>query len=472
MDVGLARVSTRDQNPALQITALERASCDAIYEEKVSGVSTQRPVRDRILAELQPGDTLTVWKLDRLGRSVKELHEIVMDLDRRGVRFRCLTQPIDTSSATGRLFFMLLAAFAEFEREIMQERVMAGKERQRAEGRPMGPLPFGWTDAATMHPAQAKLLNEAARRILDAHEPTSRVVDDWNARDLRPGKAQRWRVTHLRRLLLNPRTADIIGQDRYDRLVRLFAQPDRHRLGRVAEHLLSGILRCGRPDCGQPMYAATKGGKGQPAQLVYRCKKRTGSGGRFNGCGSTVISLARADAWAAEAFVAAVVEEEFRDALNQRLTELLASDTTAEQLDDWRAELADIKQVAGTRFYDEAMRRRRDELERLVREATARLMAQPDLQAMIDLPESEAALRALWATEPDGTPAPGSWSVAERRAWLRRILHDVTVLPADAHHRGSDVEARPRLAHVDPNSSSRRLPANLTAHARMLRKPS
>jgi hypothetical protein len=118
------------------------------------------------------------------------------------------------------------------------------------------------------------------------------------------------------------------------------------------------------------------------------------------------------------------------------------------------------------------MRRRRDELERLVREATARLMAQPDLQAMIDLPESEAALRALWATEPDGTPAPGSWSVAERRAWLRRILHDVTVLPADAHHRGSDVEARPRLAHVDPNSSSRRLPANLTAHARMLRKPS
>mgnify|MGYP003291190546 CR=1 FL=1 len=78
------------------------------------------------------------------------------------------------------------------------------------------------------------------------------------------------------------------------------------------------------------------------------------------------------------------------------------------------------------------MKRRRDDLQRLVREATARLMAQPDRQALVDLPKSEAALRAAW----DG------WSVAERRAWLRRILHHVAVLPADAHHRGSDVEAR------------------------------
>src|SRR4029450_2289398 len=101
MDVGLARFSTRDQNPQLQITALEQAGCTAIYQEQVSGVSATRPVRDQVLAALQSGDTLTVWKLDRLGPSVSELLAIIKDLERRGIRFRCLTQPIDTSSPTG-----------------------------------------------------------------------------------------------------------------------------------------------------------------------------------------------------------------------------------------------------------------------------------------------------------------------------------------------------------------------------------
>src|SRR5215211_1953842 len=430
MDVGLARVSTRDQNPQLQITALEQAGCAAIYEEKVSGVSAKRPVRDQILAELQPGDTLTVWKLDRLGRSVSELLAIIKDLERRGVRFRCLTQPIDTSSPTGRLFLTFLAGFAEFEREIMRERVLAGKQRQRDEGRPMGPLVFGWTDANTVNEDQAALLVEAAKRAL-TDEPLSRIVDDWNARDLRPGKATRWRVTHLRRILLNPRTAAIVGEDNYRGLVRLFSAPDRQRLGRVADHLLSGILRCGREGCGQPMYAATKVDKpGGPPQAVYRCKRQ--SGGRFAGCGLTQVSAPRADAWAAEAFVAAAVSDDFAQALSQRQAELLVGDMTAEQLDDWRAEIAELGQVLDTRFGTAEMKRRRDDLQRLVREATARLMAQPELQALLDLPKTEAALRAAW----DG------WSVAERRAWLRRILHHVTVLPADAQHRGSNVEAR------------------------------
>jgi DNA invertase Pin-like site-specific DNA recombinase len=432
VDVGLARVSTRDQNPQLQIDALERAGCKPIYEEKVSGVSLERPVRDQILAELQPGDTLTVWKLDRLGRSVTELRQIVEDLERRGVGFRCLTQPIDTSSPTGRLFLTQLAAFAEFERELMKERVLAGKERQRAEGRPMGPLPFGWTDAQTVNKDQKALLCEAASRILDKKHPLSRIVDDWNAAGLRPGKAKRWRVTHLRRLLLNPRTAAIIGQDRYEELARLFAQPDRQQQGRPAEHLLSGILRCGRPDCGQPLYAATKGGQGKPPQLVYRCKKGSGSGGRFAGCGSTVISAARADAWAAEAFIAAVVSPDFAEALNRRRAELLAADTSVEELDDWRAEIAELGQVLETRFGTAEMKRRRDDLQRLVREATARLLAAPDLQKLLSLPTSKEKLRAEWV----------GWTVAERREWLRALLHHVTVLPADAHHRGVDVEAR------------------------------
>jgi DNA invertase Pin-like site-specific DNA recombinase len=433
MDVGLARVSTRDQNPGLQITALEQAGCAAIYEEKKSGVAKDRPVRNQVLAELQSGDTLTVWKLDRLGRSVDELLGIIKDLERREIRFRCLTQPIDTSTSAGRLFIGILALIAEFEREIMRERVLAGKERQRAEGRPMGPLVFGWTDANTVNEEQAALLREAARRLLDDHEPTSRVVDDWNARDLRPGKATRWRVTHLRRILLNERTAVIIGQKRADDLARLFGQPDRQRLGRVADHLLSGILRCGREGCGQPMYAATKVGKpGGPPQAVYRCKAAAGSGGRFNGCGLTQVSETRADAWATEAFVAAMLSDDFADALNQRYAELLASDVTAEQLDDWRAEAAELGTVLETRFGTSEMRKRQAQLQRMVREATARLMAQPDLQALLDLPKSEAAVRAAW----DG------WTVPERRAWLRRVLDHIAVKPATGVGRGSDIAAR------------------------------
>jgi hypothetical protein len=126
------------------------------------------------------------------------------------------------------------------------------------------------------------------------------------------------------------------------------------------------------------------------------------------------------------------VSDDFAQALNQRQAELLASDVTAEQLDDWRAEVAELGTVLETRFGTEAMKQRHDQLQRMVREATARLIQQPELQQLLDLPRSEAALRAAW----DG------WTVAERRAWLRRILHHVAVLPADAHHRGSDVEAR------------------------------
>ena len=133
MDYGYARVSTGDQDPGIQITALEQAGCDTIVEERASGkAKTDRPVLGEVLRRAQRGDTLTVWKLDRLGRSVIELRRIVEDLDHRGVRFRCLTQPIDTSTAAGRFFVTLLAAFAEMERELILERTAAGKAARAA----------------------------------------------------------------------------------------------------------------------------------------------------------------------------------------------------------------------------------------------------------------------------------------------------------------------------------------------------
>jgi DNA invertase Pin-like site-specific DNA recombinase len=432
-DVGYARVSTRDQNPQLQINALERAGCWPIYEEKVSGVSQKRPVREEALRQLQRGDTLTVWKLDRLGRSVSDLLDIVSDLEQRGVRFRCLTQPIDTSSATGRMFLTFLAGFAEFERELNRERVTAGKQRMIAEGKhPGGPPLFGYAaDHTTIVAGEAELLREAAQRLLNG-ESLSRIVDDLNGGNIRPRRADRWRVTPLRRALLNPRVIPIIGQDTYDKLVRLFGAPDRQKLGRPAEFLLSGILRCGREGCNQPLYAAHKGGKDQPPQLVYRCKKAAGSGGRFAGCGSTVVSLHRADGWAEEAFITAICSPDFTAALNQRRAELLAGEMTAEQVDDWREEIAELRQIMPTRFATADHRQRHADLQRLVRQATTRLLQQPELQAILDLPKVEAELRAAW----DG------WTVPERRTWLRRVLEHITVLPATRRDRGSDVAGR------------------------------
>lgn len=435
MDIGLARVSRRDQNPQLQIDALNKANCWPIYEEKVSGVSKKRPVRDEVLRQLKAGDRLTVWKLDRLGRSVIDLNDIITDLRRREVSFRSLTEHIDTSTAQGWLFFQLLAAFAEFERELIIERTVAGKQRMIAEGEHPGGVPmYGFAaDHTTVIEPEAELLREAARRLLGG-EALARIVDDWNQRGIPPRRGQRWRETTLRRQLLNPRVIPIIGDDAYRRLVRLFGAPDRQKLGRPAEHLLSGILHCGREDCGQPMYATRFQERSGSKRLVYKCMKSAGSGGRFAGCGRTVISAPRADAWAAEAFIAAVVAPEFTAALNQRQSELLADEVTVAQVEEWRAEIDELEQVLPTRFAADVHRARHAELQRLVRHATAGLMQRPDLQALLDLPKTEAKLRARW----DG------WTISERRVWLRRVLEHVTVLPAPpgTHHRGSDVGTR------------------------------
>lgn len=431
-DVGYARVSTLDQDPGLQLDALARAGCAPIYEERVSGVSTKRPVRDQALAQLRAGDRLTVWKLDRLGRSLSELLAIVEDLTARGVQFRSLTQPIDTADPTGRLQLQLLAAFAEFEREMIRERVRAGKARMLAEGRhPGGRALFGFErDHVTVNEAEAELLREAVQ-ALDQGKTLSHVVDGWNARGLRPGQASHWRVTHLRRILLNERVIPIIGQEAHDRLRRLFTDQERRKGGRSATYLLSGILTCGR--CHRPLYGTWRARRDGAREETYRCEAGKGSGGRFTGCGRTSVAMARADDWAAEAFIAAIVSPAFSEALSRRQAELLASDVTAEELDDWRAELGDLDQVLGTRFGTEEHRRRHTELERMVREATARLLVQPELQALVDLPRSEAELWATWER----------WTIADRRGWLKRILDRIEVRPAGpARGPASNVEER------------------------------
>ncbi|MFZ1829446.1 MAG: recombinase family protein [Candidatus Competibacteraceae bacterium] len=140
MLIGYARVSTHDQNLELQQDALTQAGCQKIFEDKVSGARADRPGLARMREALREGDTLVVWKLDRLGRSVKQLVNLVGDLHKQGVQFKSLTDAIDTSTPSGRFFFHVMASLAEMERELTIERTRAGREVAR-QGRKGGRKP-------------------------------------------------------------------------------------------------------------------------------------------------------------------------------------------------------------------------------------------------------------------------------------------------------------------------------------------
>ena len=133
--VAYARVSTIDQNPELQFDALEKAGCEKIFTDSASGMDRDRPELAKCLAYVRKGDTLIFWKLDRIARSVVHLGMIAEDCRKKGVNIKCLTQPIDTTTPTGKLMFHILACFAEFERDIIVERTLAGLAAARARGR-------------------------------------------------------------------------------------------------------------------------------------------------------------------------------------------------------------------------------------------------------------------------------------------------------------------------------------------------
>ena len=142
MKIGYARVSTEDQNPNLQTDALKAAGCERIYTDKgQSGGLRSRPQLDKCLASLQSGDVLTVWKLDRLGRSLPHLVGVLEGLQGRGVGFLSLTEAIDTGSAAGRLLGHVIAALADFERALIAERTRAGIQAAKRRGVKLGRKP-------------------------------------------------------------------------------------------------------------------------------------------------------------------------------------------------------------------------------------------------------------------------------------------------------------------------------------------
>jgi DNA invertase Pin-like site-specific DNA recombinase len=163
--IGYARVSTTDQDASLQIDALKDAGCDRIFTDKASGAKASRPELDKMLDHLRAGDVVVVWKLDRLGRSVQNLVELVNRLGKLEVGFKSLTEQIDTTTSQGKLVFHIFASMAEFERDLIRERTNAGLKAARARGR-VGGRPKALT------PEKAK----QAQTLYDNQTPVAEIA--------------------------------------------------------------------------------------------------------------------------------------------------------------------------------------------------------------------------------------------------------------------------------------------------------
>lgn len=177
MHIGYARVSTQDQNPELQTDALKSAGCEQIFTDKLSGATRERPELESCIKTLRKGDTLIVWRLDRLGRSLKDLVEIISELENNGIAFKSLNESIDTSSAGGKLIFHIFGALSEFERNLIRERTLAGLEAAKARGRTGGRKPK--MNARDVAKANAMLADPNITKIEVAeHFAVSRVTLD------------------------------------------------------------------------------------------------------------------------------------------------------------------------------------------------------------------------------------------------------------------------------------------------------
>lgn len=175
MKIGYARVSTQDQDPQLQLDDLHRAGCEQVFTEKQSGAGKERPILEQCLRTLRKDDTLIVWRLDRLGRSLKHLVEIISGLEDRGIGFCSIKENINTTTAGGRLVFHLFGALAEFEHSLIKERTHAGLASARARGRIGGRKPS--MSKADVRKAAAMLLDpNMSKTEVAKHFKVSRVT--------------------------------------------------------------------------------------------------------------------------------------------------------------------------------------------------------------------------------------------------------------------------------------------------------
>lgn len=166
MKIGYARVSTHDQNLNLQVDSLKDSGCEIIFEEKISGKSKDRPELVKLFSKLREGDTVIVWKLDRLGRSLKDLIDLVAEMQKLGVNFISLQDSINTETSTGRFTFNIFASLAEFEREMISSRTKAGLASARARGR-IGGRPSGLSKENLSKAKAVKILFDQQQKTMD-----------------------------------------------------------------------------------------------------------------------------------------------------------------------------------------------------------------------------------------------------------------------------------------------------------------
>src|SRR5712692_8114388 len=166
MNIGYARVSTQEQTLNLQTDALEKIGCSKIFTDTISGSATERKGLDEALEYVREGDTLVVWRLDRLGRSLKHLIETIARLNNRKIGFKSITENIDTTTSGGKLIFHIFGALAEFERDIIRERTNAGLQAARARGR-LGGRPKAQTLNTAKKIALAQSLYDDKNNTID-----------------------------------------------------------------------------------------------------------------------------------------------------------------------------------------------------------------------------------------------------------------------------------------------------------------
>ena len=175
---GYWRVSTPDQDPAYQIAELEKAGVDAVFGEKITGARMNRPELARLLKQCRSGDCVVVWKLDRLGRSLKDVLIVIEDMKAKGINVRSLTEPIDTTSSMGNLVMQILLAVAEMERNLISERTRAGMKRAKDSG-----VRFGKPHYIRDYPKRIKAFQKLWRDDKIKDMTGQQIVDHLNAAD-------------------------------------------------------------------------------------------------------------------------------------------------------------------------------------------------------------------------------------------------------------------------------------------------
>jgi DNA invertase Pin-like site-specific DNA recombinase len=417
LKIGYARVSTTDQNLDLQLDALNKAGCAEIFPEKLSGARDDRTELERCLNRLRKGDVLVVWKLDRLGRSLHHLMEIMRDLEDRGIDFQSLNENIDTTTHTGRFMFIIMGALGEFERSMIIERTRAGRQAARARGKYLGGPrlygddPHGEKQEATITPeqvaAERDVLKEIAKRLLDS-ESVGAIIKDLNHRGITTTMGSHWRSNTVRQVMSNPNIAVIIGQEQSDRLQRLFADPSRKRQGRPTKHLLTGILRC---KCGGRMYVVNKG----RGQTVYSCYH---SNANPSNCGKTWVSAPALEAYVTEATIrwlagpGLVVVRNRLMKLDQELSQI------AKRMHDDEKELIELAKLKGEgRYTTPEWLALRDPIEARIKAARELLDKEPAVLALTNIPETRAELEAAWPT----------WDVERKRSVLKAAIASLFV---------------------------------------------